>query len=609
MSNFDRDLEKAEGKTLSRKFTYFFVLVCALFGSAGGFIYWALSDLPRVNAIEEYVPAESSKVYSGDGKILAEFYYERRTFVPHYKIPDHVKKAFIAIEDVRFYSHPGVDFIGILRAMVHDVRAGGMVQGGSTITQQLAKMLFLKPEKSIMRKIKEAVISLQIEKRYTKDEILGIYLNQAYFGTRAFGIEAASETYFGKSVTELSVGEGALLATLPKAPTQYSPFRNPEKSKERRMAVLEIMLRQKFITRNQYQIALREPIPSSPHFRKYEAPYFVELLRQQMEHKYGTAIYTSGYKIHSTIDSSMQLIAEEALERGVKNLEKREKPGIQASLIAIDIRTGQIKAMVGGFDFWQNQFNRATQALRQPGSAFKPFVYCTALESGMSPEDVIMDAPVSFKGARPGQRWSPKNYDGKYHGAVTLKTAIAKSLNAATVRLAGRIGIKNIIDTARKFGITTDLQPYLPIALGASDVTLMEMVRAYCGFATGKKVGLLPYERIENRDGIVIEELYPHLEDILSEDIVEELKVLLSAVVREGTGVKARELGRPVYGKTGTTNNFTDAWFIGFDDTLAVGVWVGRDNHKTIGNKETGAQAALPIWIEFMKRVGTGPPQ
>jgi penicillin-binding protein 1A len=369
------------------------------------------------------------------------------------------------------------------------------------------------------------------------------------------------------------------------------------------------MLKHRFITRGQYESALREPLPSSPHYRKYEAPYFVEILRQQLEHKYGTEIYTSGYKVHSTIDSSMQHIAEEALERGVKNVEKRVKPGIQASLIAIDIRTGHIKAMVGGFDFWKNQFNRSTQALRQPGSAFKPFVYCTAMENGMTPEDVIADAPISFRGARPGQMWSPKNYDGKYHGTVTLKTAIAKSLNAATVRLAGRIGIDNIIDTAKKLGVKSELQPYLPIALGASDVTLMEMVGAYCCFATGKKISLIPYERIENRDGIVIEELYPHYEDVLSEETVEKLKVLLEAVVKEGTGVKAKELGRPVFGKTGTTNDFTDAWFIGFDDGLAVGVWVGRDNHKPIGNKETGAQAALPIWIEFMKRVSPEAPQ
>jgi penicillin-binding protein 1A len=603
MSNLGQDLRKAEVKARSRKFLYLFVFACALCGVLGGFLYWTLSDLPQVNAIEEYVPAESSKVYSSDGKILAEFYYERRTFIPSYKIPDYVKKAFVAIEDARFYSHPGVDFIGIFRALVQDIKAGGMVQGGSTITQQLAKMLFLKPEKSLIRKVKEAAISLQLEKRYTKDEILGLYLNQAYFGTRAFGIEAAAQTYFGKSVTTLSLGEAALLATLPKAPSQYSPFRNPERSRERRTIVLNSMLRHGFITRDQYVRAMREPLPLAPHYRKYEAPYFVELLRQQLEHRYGPGIYTLGYKIHSTIDSSLQSAAEAALERGVKNIEKRQRKGVQASLVAVDMRTGHIKAMVGGFDFWQNQFNRATQALRQPGSAFKPFVYATALEDGMTTDYVIEDSPVSFQG-RPGQIWSPKNYDGTFHGPVTLETALAKSLNVATVRLAATLGIDNIIETANRFGITSNLQPYYPLALGASDVTLIEMVGAYSVFATGRKIDLIPYERIENRDGIVIDELYPHSEEVLDEETVKGMRELLGAVVKEGTATRAKELGRPVYGKTGTTNDFTDAWFIGFDDRLAVGVWVGRDNHKPIGNKETGAQAALPIWIDFMKKAG-----
>ncbi len=602
MSDLQQELQRQTNRARSRRFLYLFVFLCALVGIPGGFLYWTLSDLPRVNAIEEYVPVESSKVYSGDGTILAEFYYERRTFIPHYLIPDHVKKAFIAIEDSRFYSHPGVDLIGIVRALVHDVKARGMVQGGSTITQQLAKMLFLKPEKSITRKLKEAVISVQIEKRYTKDEIIGLYLNQAYFGTRAFGIEAAAQTYFGKSAADLTVGEAALLASLPKAPSLYSPFRNPEKAAERRAIVLQAMLRQKFITKEAFDRAKAERPPAAPHYRKYGAPYFVELLRQQLEHKYGPEIYTSGYRIYSTIDARMQQAAETALENGVKKVEKRVKPGVQAALIAVEIRTGHIKAMVGGFDFWQNQFNRATQALRQPGSAFKPFVYATAFENGMTPEDVISDSPISFKGARPGQMWTPKNYDGTYHGAVTLKTALAKSLNSATVRLAGKVGIDNVIETARKLGITSDLQPYMPLALGASDVTLSEMVRAYTAFATGKRMDLVPYERIVNRDGVVVDELYPHTTDILDDDVVTGMKALLAAVIKEGTGVRARELGRPAFGKTGTTNDYTDAWFIGFDDSLAVGVWVGRDDHKPIGNKETGAAAALPIWIDFMKQ-------
>ncbi len=581
-----------------------FIALGVIAGITGGALYWTLSDLPPVNAIEEYIPVESSKVYSTDGHILAEFYVERRTFVPHYEIPDHMKKAIVAIEDVRFYYHPGVDFIGILRALIHDIKARGLKQGGSTITQQLAKMLFLKPEKSIKRKIREAALSVTIEKRYTKDEILGLYLNQAYFGTRAYGIEAASQTYFGKSTKELTIGEAALLASLPKAPSQYSPFRNPEKARERRSIVLQLMLDHKFITREIYDKALREPIPSKPHYRKYQAPYFVEFLRHQLEQKYGTQLYTAGYRIRSTIDLKMQEAAEKALVNGVRAVERRQKKGVQASLAAIDLRTGHIKALVGGLDFWENQFNRATQALRQPGSAFKPFVYMTALREGLTARDWINDSPLSFRGSRPGQLWSPKNYDGKYNGIVTLKTALARSLNAATVRLASQVGIKNIIQTARDCGITSDLQPYMPLALGASDVTLLELTHAYATFATGRTMDLIPYERIENRDGIIVEENLPKGETVLEGDTERELKYMLAAVVKEGTATKAREVKRPVYGKTGTTNDYADAWFMGFDDDMAVGVWVGRDDHTPIGNKETGSQAALPIWIEFMKQVG-----
>ncbi len=606
MSNLEHDLEKAEKVTAYRKFMITFILVGATAGIAGGFLFWMLSDLPRVNAIEEYVPVESSKVYSSDGQLLAELYYERRTFVPHYEIPLQMKQAIIAIEDERFYSHPGVDFIGIFRALIHDIRAGGFKQGGSTITQQLAKMLFLRPERSLRRKIREAALSIQIEKHYTKDEILGLYLNQAYFGSRAYGIEAASQTYFGKATKGLTIGEAALLASLPKAPSYYSPFRNLSKARQRRSVVLKQMLSQKFITPDQYDRAMKEPIPAAPHQRIYEAPYFIELLRQQLEQKYGNELYTAGYKVYATIDLKMQKAAEEALTTGIRAIEKRRKSGVQASLIALDPRTGYIKAMVGGFDFWKNQFNRATQALRQPGSAFKPFVYVTALREGMTPEDMIDDAPISFPG-KPGQIWSPRNYDGKYNGIVTLKTALARSLNAATVRLASKVGIANVIRTAQELGIRSELQPYMPLALGASDVTLLELSQAYAVFATGRKMELIPYERLENRDKILVEENLPKQTYVLDEKIVRELREMLGAVVNEGTAVRAKELKRPVYGKTGTTNDYTDAWFMGFDDNLVVGVWVGRDNHTPIGNKETGAMAALPIWINFMKAVGQSP--
>src|SRR4030043_753893 len=441
MTRLEQDIKKAERRSISKKITIGLIIFSALTGILGGLIYWIVSDLPNIKLLEEYTPLESSRVYSSDGKIIAELYLERRTFVPHYQIPDHVKKAFISVEDIRFYNHPGVDFIGTMRALWRDFRAGGIVEGGSTITQQLARMLFLKPERSLKRKLKEAVLSIRIEKRYTKDEILGLYLNQAYFGTRAYGIEAASQTYFGKSVHELSIGEAALLATLPKAPSLYSPFKNPEKARERRSVVLKKMLSHDFITKDEFDRAMNEPLPEIPHMRKYEAPYFIEFMRQRLEQKYGPEIYTSGYKIYSTLDYEMQKIAEESVIKGIKTAEQRVKPGIQASLIAVELQTGHIKAMVGGLDFWKNQFNRATQAKRQPGSAFKPFVYLAAFENGMLSGDRIVDSPISFRGQHQGERWSPRNYDGQYYGLVTLKKALPKSLNAATVRLAGRGGI------------------------------------------------------------------------------------------------------------------------------------------------------------------------
>jgi penicillin-binding protein 1A len=609
MTDFENNSEKTKKWSPAEKTFRYLIVFSALLGILGSIIYWVFSDLPKIKRLEEYTPIESSRVYSDDGKVIAELYVERRTFVAHYQIPEHVKKAFIAVEDIRFYYHPGVDLIGIMRALWSDIRAGGIVEGGSTITQQLARMLFLKPEKSIQRKLKEAALSILIEKDYTKDEILALYLNQAYFGTRAYGIEAAAQTYFGKSVNELTVGEAALLASLPKAPSTYSPFKNPEGARERRSVVLKKMLGHDFITQREFDEAINEPLPETPHLRKYEAPYFIEYMRSRLEQKYGSELYTAGHKIYSTLDYRMQKIAEEAVQHGIEALGQRVEPGIQASLIAIELQTGYIKAMVGGLDFWKNQYNRSTQARRQPGSAFKPFVYVTAFENGISSQDKIIDSPVSFRGAQHGKRWSPKNYGGKYYGSITLKKALAKSLNSATVRLASKVGLDNIIENARKLGIKSALQPYLPTVLGASDVTLMELVSAYSVFATGRRTEPAMYERILNRDGVVMEETIPRSEEVLSRNVTEEIRTALDAVVKEGTARKAMELGRPVFGKTGTTNDYADAWFIGFDDNLAVGVWVGRDDHTPIGPKETGARAALPIWIEFMKKVLPQTPQ
>jgi penicillin-binding protein 1A len=577
------------------------MILGALTGAGAGFLFWSLSDLPRVEALEEYTPLESSKVYSSEGELIAEYYLERRTFIPYYDIPAHVKNAFVAIEDERFYRHHGLDFIGIMRALYYDIKAGKVVQGGSTITQQLAKLLFLKPERSISRKIKEAALSIQIENRYTKDEIIGLYLNQAYFGTNAYGIEAASRTYFDKSVRDLTIAEAALLAALPRAPSYYSPFKNPAKALKRRNLVLRKMLELGYISEVQYEEALEEPLPVKPHRRRYNAPYFVEFLRAELEDEYGNNLYTSGLSIETTLSMKLQQLAEDAVTRGIETMEKRVEPGVQAALVAIDIRTGGILAMVGGTDFWQTQFNRATQAHRQPGSAFKPVVYLTAFNQALTPDDIINDGEVGYPTPEGDDVWTPENYEKRYEGEVTLRYALAHSLNAATVCLADLIGIQKVVDTAKALGIRSPIHPFLSSAIGASEITPLEMTYAYAALSEGYRIRPFYIERVRDRDGVSLREDFPFLKRVIDEAVADEIREILRSVILEGTGRMARVIKRPVYGKTGTTNDYTDAWFVGFDDRIALGVWVGRDDHTPIGKKETGARAALPIWIDFMK--------
>ncbi|MBF0540235.1 MAG: PBP1A family penicillin-binding protein [Nitrospirae bacterium] len=604
MSKIRNDVKRAENKDgllKSLKYIIPVIFIGMTIGISSGFVLWTLSDLPKIKSLEESPPLESSLIFASEGDLIAELYLERRTFVPYYKIPARVKNAFIAVEDARFYQHHGIDVIRIFSALVKDVFEASFVQGGSTITQQLTKLLFLKPERSISRKIKEAALSLQIEKHYTKDEIIGLYLNQAYFGTRAYGIEAAAQTYFGKTTQEITVPEAALLAALLKAPTNYSPFINPEKSLVRRNFVLSRMVDAGFITKDQYNVFSKEPLPVTSKKRAFKSPYFVEYARKKLEQKYGNQLYTDAFKIHTTLDLRLQQIAETAIENGIAQLEKRRKPGIQAALLAIDVKTGAIRAMVGGTDFWTTQFNRSVLAYRQPGSVFKPFVYLTALKQGHTPDDMIEDSPISFPDGN-GGTWSPQNYEEIFNGPVTLKVAMAKSLNAATVRLADQIGIKNIIETTQEIGIKENIQPYLSSALGATDMTLIDIVYAYAVLATGNKLTPFYIDKVVSRDGITDEEPIAPPQKVIDDNVIINIRTMLRAVILQGTGSAAKIIERPVYGKTGTTNDFTDAWFVGFDDDIVVGVWVGRDNHKPIGNKETGAMAALPIWIEFMQK-------
>jgi penicillin-binding protein 1A len=581
-------------------FKFFLVPLILFIGIAGGYVYWMISSLPDIDLLTSFSPYKSSKIYSHDNVLLKELYIQRRTPVALKSVPDHVKNAFVAIEDARYFEHIGIDPIRILGALYADIKAGEYKQGGSTITQQLAKMIYLKPEKTIVRKIREIAIALQLERKFTKDQILELYLNQAYFGSRAYGIQAAAEAYFGKGVTQLTLPEGAMLAALPKAPTAYSPFKNPEKCRTRRKFVLKRMLETGIIDKFQYSLAEKEPLPTIFHGRVSKAPYFVDYCVGKLKERYGDQLYTSGLKIYTTLDYQMQKIADDAVKSGIVDLNTRGVTNVQAALVAIEIKTGKIRAIVGGINYEKSEFNRATQALRQPGSAFKPIVYLAALLEGYHYDSVIQDKPLTLTTEEDPRPWTPKNYSGNYRGDVTLKQGLALSLNAATIDLAIRVGIRDVIKTAKILGIHSEVYPVYPSALGASETTLLELASAYATLATGKRVAPQCIDRIIDKKTMSLQEPTSRTEIVIHPSALSDIRTMLKAVVEEGTGRRALSLNRPVYGKTGTTNNNVDALFVGFDDRLAVGVWVGKDNHEPIGEKETGARAALPIWINFM---------
>jgi len=595
--------------TRRKKIVYALLAAVAIvIGAIGGFIMVHSVDMPQIDALENFKPNATTRVFADNGEMLAEFYMENRTPVSLSSIPPHVIKAFLATEDPRFYSHSGIDISGVLRATLSNIRAGKVVQGGSSITQQLAKLLFLEPEKTLTRKIKEALIALQIERRYSKDEILALYLNQVYLGNGAYGVEAASQRLFGKPVAQLTLAEGAMLAGLPAAPNKYSPINNIERAHARRMHVLKRMVAEGFITEADLTSASREPIEikAAKNTTGFKAPYFVEYVRQRLEEKFGsTALYKGGLNVYTTLNLKMQELAEAAMAKGLGELAKRHpRKGkeMQGAFIAIEPHSGYVKAMIGGKDFAMSEFNRSTQALRQPGSSFKPIVFAAALDNGFGPESIIVDGPVSYPGSKAGTTWRPTNYENKFEGPVNLRRALARSINVVAVKLIEQVGISTTIDYAHKLGIKSELAPYLPLALGASDVTLMEMTNAYAVFNnSGVYTAPSVIEKITDREGGLIEDNVPVTSQVLSPDTAAAMTDLLQGVVKFGTGYEAKSLGRPAAGKTGTTSNYNDAWFIGYIPSMVVGVWVGYDDHKPIGSRETGARAALPIWLEFMK--------
>ena len=596
--------------TRSPIFTLFLFLAAALIGGSAGFVLFSVWDLPEVQTLEEYKPSITSRVYSDKNRLLAEFYLENRTPVSLSGVPDQFIQALIATEDTRFYKHRGLDLRGTARAAYRNVRAGRIVEGGSTLTQQLAKILFLTPERSYDRKLKEIVLALKIEQRYTKREILSLYLNQIYFGSGAYGVEAAARIYFKKSAKDLNLTECALLAGLPRSPKHYSPFKEPGQALGRRAFVLNRMVALQVITPAQADEAKKAPLPVQPNITAGgPAPYFVEYIRQKVEERFGSSIlYSGGINVTTSINDDLQTYAEEAVKSGLVKIERRlgknkSAPSpLQAALIAIEPTTGHIRAMVGGRDFGQSQFNRAWQAYRQPGSAFKPIIYGAALERGFGAADLLDDSPVTYKLDKK-KTWSPENFTRTYQGAVTFRKALAQSLNIPTVRLLEKVGVDEAILYARKIGIKSPLAPYLSLALGSSDMTLLELTSAYGVFANhGVRLEPTAILMITDSTGRVLysNDAVPH--QAIKPDTAYLITNLLRGVIERGTAWKARELGRPAAGKTGTTNDYHDAWFIGYTPGITAGVWVGYDDHRSIGPRETGARAALPIWLDFMKK-------
>ncbi len=594
---------------------YRFVLAAVLLGCISGAsagAYLALThDLPQIKFLESYQPSAITRIYSSDQRLLDEIYIEKRDPVTLKAVPPMLVKALLATEDRRFYQHRGIALKGILRALAANLKTGRFAQGASTLTQQLAKTLFLTPRKTLTRKLKEAILALQLERRYTKNEILTLYLNQVYFGSGAWGVASAARIFFAKPLAKLTLAECALIAGMPKAPSAYSPLVNPELAIKRRNLVLKQMYDLHLIDAAAYQQAIAEPLHlAAKGNQDLKAPFFVNFVRQELERQLGhSRLYKAGLTVETTLDWKLQQAAEKAVATGLDNIAARmQRKGLatdklQAALVALDVRSGAILAMVGGRNNDQSGFNRAWEARRQPGSAFKPIVYALAIEKGFSQTYHILDAPVAFKNPS-GTDWLPQNFSRSYEGEITLRHALAHSKNIPAVRLVEKLGPAAVAQFAYKLGIAPGLREDLSLALGTSEVCLLNLTAAYATFANG---GLYtrPYGivRIMDRQGRTIwsNKYERHL--AMSPQAAAITTNMLQAVVNEGTARAARGLGPMVAGKTGTTDDYCDALFVGYSPRIAAGVWVGNDNHTTLGRGETGSRAALPIWIRFMESI------
>ena len=715
-------------------FAFVILLATAGAGVAGYVVYQELAtDLPDVSALQDYQPSLVTEVYDRHEELIAEFFVEKRRLVHLSEIPAHVRNATIAAEDSRFYSHGGVDYIGIGRAVWVNLRAGTTREGASTITQQVARNLFLTRERTLRRKIREAILARRIEQRYDKDSILQIYLNQIFYGHNTYGIEAAAQLYCGKSVADLSLADGAMIAGLPPAPNTYSPLRDPKRSIQRRGHVLRRMVDEGYLESGDAAAAAKEPMCSPgerPHVthRVNKAPYFVEYVRQHLEDRYGpTALYRGGFTVHTTLDLRLQQAAQRAVRDGLLTVDRRirrgawqrpsgrveltsdeelntarieavtmahgagptvrkadllagvllevrpdsaavavrksrgvikpegadwirsivgeegkfsgdltqllrrgdvvrvrvteadpenvahqleleQDPQVQGALLALEASSNQVLAMIGGYDFDRSQFNRALRAVRQPGSAFKPVIYAAAVEAGMNPTSQVSDDPIERE--IPGaDTWRPENYDEEFLGPITMRLALTKSRNLATIDLLEKIGVDAACAYARRLGVRRDFPCVLSLALGSAEMTLMDVTTLYGVFANqGIFTEPVFIASIVDRFGTIKEERLLSAQRVISPEVAYTVTSMLESVVQHGTGRQVRALERPAAGKTGTTNDFHDAWFIGYTPEIVAGVWVGFDNQASLGRKESGGRVAAPIWLAFMQEALQGQP-
>jgi len=583
-------------KPWSHVHCFFFVLgisfALTLFISLTLYLF-ILLDIPNLKSIKDYNPKMTTLVLARDHQVVKEIFDENRRVVSMATMPDLLPKAFVAAEDARFYEHPGVDVWSIFRALFHNLRSGTKAQGGSTISQQVTRSLLLTRKKVYSRKIKEAILAYRIDSVLSKDEILYIYLNQIYLGEGAYGVEAAARTYFNKGVKNLSLGQAALLAGLPQAPSRYSPLKDIKTAKKRQAYVLNRMAEEGYISAEAARKAFKDNLfLNTDREYSFGSEYYVQQVSNYVSAKYGKeTLATGGLVIHTCLDPALQQSAMTAVQRGVAALNtaqgKGENP--QAAMLVMETGTGKVRAVVGGVDFLASQFDRAIQARRQPGSAFKPIVYAAALEKGFTPDSVFMDEPISLAGASRGKTWEPKNFDNRYHGLTTLKTGLIQSRNIVAIKLLQEVGINRVARMAKDLGIRSKLKPDLTMALGSSGISLLEMTGAYSAFANhGSYTPPVFIEKIIDRHGNILEENSSGKIRVMSEKTADLMDHMLQEVIRQGTGRQAQGLKRTAAGKTGTTDNNMDAWFIGYTRDFLAGVWVGHDKEMSLGKHVSG---------------------